>query len=1447
MTKGPRLISFLLVLLLPQVLPMFAADPNPPSAEDKPLNILYTGRLFGYFRLPAIQRGDRPPGVPPCQVPNPLDPNSNLSTFGQQLMDSLASYHYKNRILVGTGDNFSLYLPSRILQPRPEGVPSENHYSKDQFYWDWSDKPVSPKFAGWTHPGWVPDRDHSIEDLIQQGLQVIPTDNVGCMLAYAGYDAIVPGRHDFYYGPERLRALARLLASMPREDSQKNDTHLHPVQMLAANLLINTSWVSGHSPIPDNLKAPLPFRIDSKDNPKIAFPKDGEEVLPWLSRVELNRDESGETCPTVNSSKTQCLVTVLGPDDTPDQNDGAATTDGKIMSVDVSHARGCWASGPLASAETNLTITVNPSCKQLNEIGEPPKNPANTIPCPPNQTCQAVTQISRIAGPCNDSAQAAPGGVKHTCLILDPIKPLQPGSYKLCFWDNAPAKSSSKSKRQDLRPVCNRFTVATPFFQFHGDSPKPPDTDGQKLPPPDSHAEKGHLPDANGHFDYQVDPEPFVVKTVCCDSQTVAIFGVVDLNLEQQVGALNSGWRTTKKLPSNPDKASKSLRQYQTAIKIVDPAKSLTQLMDYLGDCANQNLNSEKNDCYGAPKRAPQKGFADQKILLAQMNPSEARQLAAKLKGKYHFDVVVTDQDPDLFTPNQLTIVDPNLTPEAPLDGGAEGTSPPPIKPCCDIPSFVAIPPPAWKEPFAMDPARLLQVTYLAHNRWEYLVRGAKASRFNKYPACNHCIVDQATALFPPLPPKDENPDAVQSGNSPQVSQGFTQLLQNAESAFKGRMPLDLWKKEQKLAAIAGTDKADGIKNLAEEAFQDATLLTLLEQTHADVALMEKQDFYFGDPVGCLVEWLANSEVVNTDSYCGKKIRDMIDRHQDPLPRWQILLSAILWKGDILTVLPVRGSVLQAVMTHSKQYDENDKLGLAIGDDLNRGLVTLGLKEDPGQGGYSVNDMPLDPNRVYTVATTDYIALGDTGYPELNDSTLKAVPQPLYAKRPLNYISNAVCLKTSDQPCLCASTFKAEDYFDALSVKKPLVLPPQGTTWKEQIRQWASWRSVSGHNPSLADSEEGTPPDHTQKQPCTDRQQGPTATAQANTRPCTALQEQAQERPKWEWALTKGSVGFTVQRDSETPAELASNFGGVSSVPATAPRSHNWNIDEEMAFTRSVKWADFLVSQQMLYTASFADTSSFRNPNQSVDMWGVTVGPRFNLLPEERKRPHFALDTFLHFETQPVNILESLKVKNGSVPLQFYLPRTKNVVAQVGPGWYNNKSYFETGIEGGKEFGAFREFDFTNPGSSPIPCFPTAAESLPTCILANPSITPATGHQVLQETRPLSGFFWHNLLLVPTGSRITTSLENQGEIFFNFSGDNTTQTRLQHLLTGKVSFQIWPSLSFSPTYQLFLYENKVQNKFLWQQGAMITLNYQFSFTNRGIAGSQFRYKSAQGQ
>ena len=116
------------------------------------------------------------------------------------------------------GDNFSPELNARMILDDT----SKQLVPKDQLVWDFSrDR--------WVRY-WATSPD--LDSALSAGAGTAGFDNVACFFRLAGFDAVVPGREDFRFGPERLRELARYLAS----DAPGGT----PVQMLGTNLVINT-------------------------------------------------------------------------------------------------------------------------------------------------------------------------------------------------------------------------------------------------------------------------------------------------------------------------------------------------------------------------------------------------------------------------------------------------------------------------------------------------------------------------------------------------------------------------------------------------------------------------------------------------------------------------------------------------------------------------------------------------------------------------------------------------------------------------------------------------------------------------------------------------------------------------------------------------------------------------------------------------------------------------------------------------------------------------------------------------------------------------------------------------------------------------------------------------------------------------------------------------------
>jgi hypothetical protein len=179
--------------------------------------------------------------------------------------------------------------------------------------------------------------------------------------------------------------------------------------------------------------------------------------------------------------------------------------------------------------------------------------------------------------------------------------------------------------------------------------------------------------------------------------------------------------------------------------------------------------------------------------------------------------------------------------------------------------------------------------------------------------------------------------------------------------------------------------KSDQIRTL--------TLCEMQKETHADVALLQERDFFADLPDG------------------SGDIPDLSAMKPDEI--LQQLLDRIVWKGDFLNLLYVPGSALQQAMKQSKVFDANDKSNLSVGENKNRGLVSVGITFDSAHNEYLIDGNRLDPAKLYSVATSDFIGGGDTGYPDLAASQVRPPALPTDFDKQLVTISGAVCRRRS--------------------------------------------------------------------------------------------------------------------------------------------------------------------------------------------------------------------------------------------------------------------------------------------------------------------------------------------------------------------------------------------------------------------------------------------------
>ena len=489
--------------------------PNPTTTSTD--EVVYTGKLLGYFRVPSLQNFSAPPGCPQLSLED-----------SQPAIDFLKRRNtdHPNAILVGTGDNFSPELEARVFEKPPSPLGGGYAVGNKELY-----------FSDNTTNNWVYYRNvpAPLETRIKSGLGTIHTDNVGCFLRAAGYAGIVPGKHDFYFGPERVRQLARFLA-----DANKYD--FKPVQMLGANLVLKTSPIIDR-PIPLRLKETPWFKVGWSDEYPVQNLSDGASVYPWFSyvKIQIGKLPGNEKAREVLVAEFQMRnkARIQLPD---------------LLNM-ISHAK--TALPPVSANYSPKQKTADE--KQLNDLLTPVQNFPNT----PIYICASdgnPNEIPRDIPRQCDQRTLANGEVRLVDEIIVyayELSKLGSGSHPhpnvTLPAPIGPGKQFANGSKQHFSTLltgrnyglcniipavnCLRFSVHTPFFYFPHYVPRET-------------------------TDY-TDPDPYVVI-----DNRAAVFGVVDPDLRSQVGILNFGWQNDG--DGLTSKAS-----------VEDPVDALQQQLDY--------------------------------------------------------------------------------------------------------------------------------------------------------------------------------------------------------------------------------------------------------------------------------------------------------------------------------------------------------------------------------------------------------------------------------------------------------------------------------------------------------------------------------------------------------------------------------------------------------------------------------------------------------------------------------------------------------------------------------------------------------------------------------------------------------------------------------------------------------------------------------------------------
>jgi hypothetical protein len=603
------------------------------------------------------------------------------------------------------------------------------------------------------------------------------------------------------------------------------------------------------------------------------------------------------------------------------------------------------------------------------------------------------------------------------------------------------------------------------------------------------------------------------------------------------------------------------------------------------------------------------------------------------------------------------------------------------------------------------------------------------------------------------------------------------------------------------LQPVGNSSQCPNHKYSVGEAFRTATLAFMRESTNADLALMESRDFYFGP--------------------FHPSSKDSVPSNGPPRAED---FERILWRGDLVRVIPVTGASLKKVLDESDAFASLDKKTTRFSSEPGRALSRFGIVKTSDED-YLVNGQLLDPGRIYMVATTNHINTGDTGYPELNDPALgdKTLPEPAsvatsnHEQGNNRRVSELICSWMDAQGCV-----HSPDVLFASESQMPSHSEPGAA---QRLADWA-------------------------------RHIGPPELEKPNEAP----EQLVQERPTWRLSLKELSADLSRAHNNLSTADTISRLSAVSEPGAGAKNSHSIGFATKAEWVRSgASWDEFVRGQMEYSVTVTAQTTQVNNvqvrvppaisrdknklmsdmgfflhgfqPHKSDPKWGLVLEPLHFETPLHQEQ--IFVDP--HFDTTGVLDRQAFTVD---------LERTRLLLPRLGIRFEGAGNHFELGYQGGWERNALDFLTFTN-GSSPalITCAPEADKSVQECLNDQGAAIDPNSIVQHRDTRIRHGIYadvgW-SLALV---HNLKFNVQDQGGWFAPAHNDNSTDTLYRNDATMKLTVPVFGNFSFEPGIELFSYENKVAHTHLFRVSPVLKVNFSFDQYSGGKWKKALWYKA----
>ncbi|MDQ2842004.1 MAG: 5'-nucleotidase C-terminal domain-containing protein, partial [Acidobacteriota bacterium] len=513
-------------------------------------------------------------------------------------------------------------------------------------------------------------------------------------------------------------------------------------------------------------------------------------------------------------------------------------------------------------------------------------------------------------------------------------------------------------------------------------------------------------------------------------------------------------------------------------------------------------------------------------------------------------------------------------------------------------------------------------------------------------------------------------------------------------------------------------------------------------------------------------------------------------------PTPQQLLDEMLWKGDFAFCLPVKGSTLKKVLDESAVFDKQDRDNLSVEVEKGRGLSTLGIETDPGSGASVIRGQPVEDNKLYGVAMTDYLAFGNTGYPELSSEAVEPVVRVTDLKS-LNRLTGLACQRLSasfTQNSCQSDAIAAADYFEAIR-QRPFDTS-RGLTALLEFRNWIS-------HPLQAQ---------------------PTATTFLEKKSRTP-ENVVEKRGLWWFTLQNVTLGYNLNFIKGSDKTVPGNFTGNNSFSQlSTPESSQFSLWARARGGYSFpRFIDFFMSTEVRYSRlavrTFISNGNFGEYQLTLASnllraeSGITTKPLTQRVPVRLLLSEDLL-------TQPTTPFQQFSVplpcgvlpcKTGTALTTFDLSKNYLVLTRFGARIQNDQSWFEAGREYGQNVDipySYSLQDLATPVNFECPL--STGLSLSNCVSTDALFSSQSKVLSHLRTQHVAGWFANFHSAVPIWrSKLQLVADSYGEVFDRLSSDTTYNTRFYEDLTFALKVPIWGNLSFAPQVETFYFQNKI--------------------------------------